>query len=73
MNLISDTAFRVWMTAMTAGVGGTWMIIDARRIWKLRDADPSDALANDKRFGYGVGVAIGVVAIIGCLMFWNVL
>ena len=72
MNIVSDYVFRVFLTAMTAGVGGTWMIIDARRIWRLRDADRSDLLKNDQRFGYGVGVAIGIVAILGCLMFWNV-
>ena len=73
MNIVSDHAFRVFITAMTGGVGGTWMIIDARRFWKLRDADRSDLLTNDKRFGYGMGVAIGIVAILGCLMFWNVI
>ncbi len=73
MNIVSDYVFRVFITAMTAGVGGTWMVIDARRCWQLRNADRSDLLTNDKRFGYGMGVAIGVVAILGCLMFWNVI
>ncbi len=72
MNLVSDTVFRWVVTALTAGVGGTWGIIDGRRLWRLRDAAPSEALG-DKRFGYGIGVGIGIVAILGCLMFWNVI
>ena len=72
MNIVSDTVFRMMITALTAGVGGTWGVIDARRLWRLRNAPPDPALG-DKRFGYGVGVAIGIVAILGCLMFWNVI
>ena len=73
MNLVSDTTFRIFLTALTGGVGGTWMFLDAFKIWKLRNAPPGDAVAHDKRFGYGLGVVIGVVAILGCLMFWNVI
>ena len=73
MNLVSDYVFRVFLTAMTGGVAGTWMVIDAIRWWKLRDATREDPLLNDKRFGYGVGMAVGVIGILGCLMFWNVI
>ena len=73
MNLVSDTVFRWIVTALTAGVGATWGVIDGRRLWRLRDAPAGDPLVGDKRFGYGVGAAIGIVAVLGCLMFWNVI
>ena len=72
MNIVSDTVFRLMITALTMGVGGTWGVIDARRLWRLRNA-PADPSLGDRRFGYGVGVAIGIVATLGCLMFWNVI
>ena len=72
MNIVSETVFRWMITGLTAGVGGTWGVIDGSRLWRLRNAGP-DPLLGDKRFGYGVGVAIGIVAILGCLMFWNVI
>lgn len=73
MNLVSETAFRWIVTGLVAGVGGTWGVIDGRRLWRLRNVPAGDPLLGDKRFGYGVGVAIGIIAVLGCLMFWDVI
>ena len=73
MTLVSDTAFRVLLSAITGGVAGVWIIHDLVLIARLRGADRSDPLVADQRFGYAMGIVIGLIGVIGTLRFNGVL
>ena len=73
MNVMSDDAFRWFVTILTGGLAGTWLVYDTINLLRSRRADGSDPLVRDKRFGYVMGMLIGVVGIIGCLRFHGVM
>jgi len=73
MTLISDHAFRIFLSATTAGVGGLWIIHELVLIARLRGADRRDPQVRDQWFGYAVGILIGVIGIVGTLRFNGVL
>ncbi|HSR97952.1 MAG TPA: hypothetical protein VLM79_12920 [Kofleriaceae bacterium] len=73
MNLVSDHVFRLLLSAVTGGVAAVWVIHDLVLIARLRGADRRDPLVADKRFGYGMGVVIGMIGVIGTLRFNGVL
>jgi uncharacterized transporter YbjL len=71
--LVSHDVFRWFLTLITGVVAGAWGIVDLVRLVGLRRADMSDPLIRDKRFGYAMGVVIGVIGVVGALRFQNVL
>jgi len=73
MNLVSDQVFRLLLSAVTGGVAAVWVIHDLVLIARLRGADRRDPLVADKRFGYAMGVVIGMIGVIGTLRFNGVL
>ena len=70
--LMSPTAFAWTVTLMTGVVAGSWFIFDLRNLWRLRTANRGDAVVRDKLFGYVVGLAVGAIGVIGCLLFHDV-
>ena len=73
MTLVSDTVFRWFLSAITGGVAGLWLIHDVVLIARLRGAGRRDPLVADKRFGYAMGIVIGTIGVIGTLRFNGVL
>jgi len=73
MNVMSDDAFRWFVTFLTGGLAASWLVYDTINILRIRRADGGDPLVRDKRFGYVMGMIIGVVGIIGCLRFHGVM
>jgi hypothetical protein len=73
VTLVSDTVFHWYMTTITGGVAAVWVIHDVVLIARLRGADHRDALVADKRFGYAMGIIIGMIGVIGTLRFNGVL
>jgi hypothetical protein len=73
MNLVSEPVFRAIISALTAGVGGLWVIHELVLMNRLRSADPKDPLVRDQWFGYAIGIAIGVIGVVGTLRFNGVL
>lgn len=71
--IVSNEVFRGFLSVMTAGVAGIWGTVDAFRFLALRDADSRDPIVRDKRFGYAIGVAVGVVGVVGTLRFNGVM
>lgn len=70
MNIISDYAFKVFLTVNVAVVAGIWGTLDTLRVFRTRKAeDPT----GDKRFGYFIGVGVGLVGALSCLLFWDVI
>lgn len=70
--LVSQSAFYGFVTVVTGGIGGAWAVYDLISMIRLRRADRRDPLVRDKRFGYAMGMVIGIVGVVGCLHFHNV-
>lgn len=70
---LSPLAFKWVVTILTGGLAGTWVVYDTINLIRVRAADGSDPLIGDRRFGYLVGIAIGVIGVVGCLRFHDVM
>ena len=70
--LVSQSAFAWFVTVLTGGVAGAWAVYDAISMTRLRRADSRDPLVRDRRFGYAMGIVIGVAGVGGCLRFHDV-
>jgi hypothetical protein len=70
--LVSQTAFEWFVTSVTGGVAGAWFVYDAINLLRIRRADGRDPLIRDRRFGYAMGMVIGLVGVFGCLHFHDV-
>lgn len=71
--LVSPTVFAWFVTIVTGGVAGAWGVYDAISLVRARNADSRDPLVGDRRFGYVIGIAIGVIGVMGCLRFHDVM
>jgi hypothetical protein len=67
--LISDTAFRVLITAATGGFSALWVVHDVLFLARLRGADRRDPLVRDQRFGYVMGIVMGLIGVVGALRY----
>ena len=72
MTLVSDGAFRIAISLITGGFSAVWTIHDLVLIVRLR-GDRRDPLVADQRFGYAMGIAMGIIGIVGTLRFGGVL
>jgi hypothetical protein len=70
---MSALAFKWAVTLLTGIVAGGWLIYDAINLIRTRKHDRGDPVVRDKHFGYVMGIVIGVLGIIGCLRFYDVL
>jgi hypothetical protein len=70
---MSPMAFKWFLTFLTGGLAGSWLIYDVINLIRIRNANKRDPLVRDKLFGYVMGIAIGVVGILGCLRFHDVM
>jgi hypothetical protein len=70
--LMSEAAFKWFLTILTGGLAGAWFFYDSFNLIRTRNADRSDPVVRDKHFGYVMGIAIGVVGVLGCLRFHGV-
>lgn len=70
--LMSPNSFKWFLTIMTGGLAGSWVFYDLYNLFRIRNADKRDPIVRDKIFGYIVGIAIGVLGVLGCLKFHDV-
>jgi hypothetical protein len=68
VTIVSATVFDWFLSLMTGVVAGAWLVYDARNMVKLRSADGGDPIVRDKRFGYAMGMLIGIVGVVGVMM-----
>jgi hypothetical protein len=77
--LVSDHTFRLLLSLITGGVGGLWAIHDVVFLARLRGADRReraralDRSIADQRFGYAMGIIIGMIGVVGTLRYNGVL
>ncbi len=70
--LMSPNAFKWFLTILTGGLAGVWVIYDAFNLFRTRNLDRGDAVVRDRQFGYVMGMVIGIVGVVGCLKFHGV-
>jgi hypothetical protein len=70
---VSDPVFRAAISVLTAGVGVLWVVHELVLMKRLRGANIKDPLVRDQWFGYFIGIAIGVIGIVGTLRYNGVL
>ena len=73
MTELPDGIFRLLLSLLTGGLAGAWLIHDLLFLARLRRADPRDPLVADQRFGYAMGIVIGIVGLVGTLRFNGVI
>jgi hypothetical protein len=73
MTIMSEPAFRAVISVLTAGIGGLWVVHELVAINRLRGKGFADPLIRDQWFGYFIGIAIGVIGVVGTLRFNGVL
>ena len=73
MMLVPESVFRLFLALITGGVAAVWVVHDVVLIARLRGADRRDPLVADQRFGYVMGIVIGIIGIVGTLRFCGVL
>jgi uncharacterized membrane protein len=73
VNLVSDGAFHAFISVLTGGFAAIWTVHDVIFLARTRGARRGDPLIGDQRFGYVMGIVIGVVGVIGTLRFNGVL
>ena len=71
--LVSQSAFGWFVTILTGGLAGSWLVYDVINLIRSRRADSRDPLNRDRRFGYLIGIAIGIIGVVGCLRFHDVM
>jgi hypothetical protein len=75
--LVSDHTFRVLLSLIAGGVGGLWAIHDVVFLARLRGANRRDRDRDrsiaDQRFGYAMGIIIGMIGVVGTLRYNGVL
>jgi hypothetical protein len=71
--MFSDLTFRVLISLIVGGAGGLWVIHDVLFLARLRGADRGDPLIADQRFGYAMGIIVGMIGVVGTLRFNGVL
>jgi len=71
--IVSQTAFEWFVTILTGGLAGGWLVYDVINLIRVRRADRRDPLIRDRRFGYVLGILIGLVGVVGCLRFHDVM
>jgi hypothetical protein len=71
--LVSQTVFEWFVTLVTGVVAGAWSVYDIINMIRARRADGRDPLVRDRRFGYAMGIVIGLVGVVGCLRFHDVM
>jgi hypothetical protein len=71
--IVSVIAFKWFLTILTGGLAGSWLVYDAFNLVRMhRKGATRDASSHDKHFGYVIGVIIGVIGVWGCLRFHGV-
>ena len=70
---MSAETFRWVLTIVTAALAGPWLIYDTVNLIRTRKLDRKDPVVRDRHFGYAIGILVGAVGVLGCLLFQGVI
>lgn len=70
--LMSPHAFKWFITIITGGLASAWFVYDTINLIRTRNLDRSDAVVRDRHFGYVMGIIMGIIGVVGCLRFHDV-
>lgn len=70
--LMSPHAFKWFITIITGGLASAWFVYDTINLIRTRKLDRSDAVVRDRHFGYVMGIIMGIIGVVGCLRFHDV-
>jgi hypothetical protein len=68
---LSPSTFRLILTILILA-GSLWALYDVVKLAKTRGKDASDPIVRDQRFGYWIGIVIGLFGISGILRYHGV-
>lgn len=71
--VMSPSAFKWFITFVTGGLAAAWFVYDSINLIRTRKLDRSDAVVRDRHFGYVMGIIMGIIGVVGCLRFHDVL
>jgi hypothetical protein len=69
---LSHETFKTAVTIITFAAA-CWALFDIIKMRKLRGKDPANPLVRDERFGYYMGIVIGLFTISGLLRYQGIL
>jgi len=69
---LDDGTFR-WILTILIVAGALWALFDVVKLSRTRGKDPRDPLVRDERFGYAIGIVIGLFALSGLLRYHGVI
>lgn len=69
--IVSEPVFR-WIITVLTVAAALWALYDIVKMRKARGKDGADPKVRDERFGYWIGIAIGLFAISGMLRYHGV-
>ena len=61
-----------WAVTVIIFAAALWALFDVVKMRKLRGKNPNDPLVRDERFGYYIGIVIGLFTISGLLRYHGV-
>ena len=67
--IVSQHVFIWFCTIMTAGVAGTWCFVELFRLRTVLRADLSRRTVRDRLFGSLIGLAVGVIGVLGMVRY----
>lgn len=67
----SPSTFK-WILTILIVSASLWAVYDVVKLARTRGKDPSDPLVRDERFGYWIGILIGLFGISGVLRYHGV-
>ncbi|HET9620071.1 MAG TPA: hypothetical protein VFP84_01805 [Kofleriaceae bacterium] len=67
--LVPEGVFRFLITLATGGFSALWVVHDILFLARLRGKDTRDPLIRDQRFGYVMGIVMGLIGVVGALRY----
>lgn len=68
--MVSHTTY-IWLcTALTGGVSGAWLVVDAIRLRRaIRDRADAPASRHDRIFGSVIGLTVAAIGVAGTIAY----
>ncbi len=68
---MNATQWRWFLTLAVGGLSVWWVAYDSRNFWRVQKEDTSNPSVRDRRFGYGMGVVMAIIGLVGTARYNN--